>query len=73
MIEKLEKKAFPIINNGYVYESGMNLRDYFAAKAINVATGPVIYVGEEETEESFNDFAKYCYKVADAMLKQREL
>ncbi len=59
-----------------VYESqenGMTLRDYFANSAMQIATPPSIYVGEKETEKSFEDFAIYCYKIADAMLKQREL
>lgn len=46
------------------YESlakGMDLRDYFAAKAM---------VGQMWTED-FDSDAKNCYKIADAMLKAR--
>ena len=50
-------------------ESGMTLRDYFAAKAMQSFTN-IWYEDAKNTPESI---AKKSYKLADAMLKQREL
>ena len=47
-------------------ELGMSLRDYFAAKAM-----AGFIVGTEDPDEDF--IARTCYKVADAMLKARDL
>ncbi len=47
-------------------ESGMTLRDYFAAKAMAVyLTDPALVSG--------NRVAELAYKMADAMLKAREV
>ena len=62
--------AFPrnILDHGHgvktVHESGMTLRDYFAAKAMQAMTNRF------EANEGL--LAAYSYKVADAMLKARE-
>lgn len=48
------------------------LRDYFAAKAIEVMELPTDYVGIKETEESYKRWAQKAYRMADAMLKARE-
>lgn len=49
-------------------QNGMTLRDYFAAKAMEVsigdATRPPAY--------TYADKAKYAYEMADAMMKARE-
>lgn len=81
-----EQKAFPIINNGYVYDSGMTLRDYFAAQAI--AQFPFVKTRPKNAfyfiKWLFGFEYRGCsmpisvgvenaYKIADAMLKQREL
>ena len=50
----------------YVMESGMTLRDYFAAAAL---TGLMADGGGP----SWDDDAKNAYKAADAMLKAREV
>ena len=57
--------------------SGMTLRDYFAAKAMEKIDGwhMVDYGGD--TKETVDrrvseEQAKWCYQVADAMLKARE-
>jgi hypothetical protein len=47
--------------------SGMTLREYFAAKAMN-GLKPLAWNIDE-----YDDLAKRSYKIADAMLKQREL
>jgi len=64
--------AFPHeTHNGY--DSGMTLRDYFAAVALqgNLA-GQSIDVGYYDGEDTWNKAAKDAYKAADAMLKARE-
>ena len=61
--------AFPrnILDHGHgvitTHESGMTLRDYFAAKAMQ----GILYAGLEPVET-----AKHAYTMADAMLKARE-
>lgn len=45
---------------------GMSLRDYFAAKAMQGLLASEVYAPREE-------FAESAYKMADAMLKAREL
>ena len=59
-------KAFPIPYSQYATNDGMDLRDYFAAKAmqamINQCEG-----------SNFDDFviAKNAYQMADFMMKER--
>jgi hypothetical protein len=56
--------AFPSsIDNGETvkYMLGMTLRDYFAAKAMQVVKC-----------SDYKTTAEYCYLLADAMLKARE-
>lgn len=62
-------KAFPTTaDNGHaVNQDGMDLRDYFAAKAM---TGGM-WVATTEGNTYDRD-AKECYKIADAMLKARD-
>lgn len=49
-------------------QSGMTLRDYFAAKAMQG------FMANKDRPTQFNpdDDAKYAYQIADAMLKVRE-
>ena len=56
-------KAFPVGNSERVWEEGMDLRDYFAAKAMQKIT----WKKGEEAED-----AEDCYVIADAMMKARE-
>jgi len=65
-------KAFP---NDYNSEDGMDLRDYFAAKAMqSVIVGSTYENYTGNNGMPIPDFvAKESYKIADAMLKQREL
>jgi hypothetical protein len=57
-------KAFP---NGIVYgreiDNGMDLRDYFAAKAMQKF---------ESSGHSINEIATLAYKMADAMMEARK-
>ena len=61
-------KAFPVTSK-YDENNGMDLRDYFAAKAIDYFVRDVWL--EKETDD-FDDAAKKCYQLADAMMKARE-
>lgn len=47
-----------------VSHGGMDLRDYFAAKAMQ------LYVGEGNTDKE--SVARWSYEIADAMMKARE-
>jgi hypothetical protein len=60
--------AFPGLHPSkecHFQDSGMSLRDYFAAKAI------IAYHADGEFS-SCEDAANWCYRLADAMLKARE-
>jgi hypothetical protein len=65
--------AFPLHNHGVqtlgMHISGMTLRDYFAAKALQTGYQVVkdCYVIDKD------ELAKWCFEMADAMLKAREL
>lgn len=59
---------------GTAYESGMPLRDYFAAKAMQ---GMLAYPGDKERGSHHNNntpdgIAKMAYDIANAMLRARE-
>jgi hypothetical protein len=58
-------KAFPTAHDKHLQE-GMDLRDYFAAKAMQgLYSDPEIAMTIEQT-------AMYAYKVADAMMDARK-
>jgi hypothetical protein len=59
-------KAFP--NPHRTDETGMTLRDYFAAKAMQA-----FLTRETKFSENLMMYAGAAYDVADAMLKAREL
>ena len=67
-------KAFPIYfkhpTTGAIIEhQGMDLRDYFAGKALEVAIQlPNDYYHIDQVY-----VATWCYEMADAMIKQREV
>ena len=63
-------KAFPNVTG----EKGMDLRDYFAAKAMQaMIVDPVINQTIEEEGVNHAEFTAYlAYKVADAMMEARE-
>lgn len=48
---------------------GMTLRDYFAAKAMQGYFASPVALHRVDAD----DVAKYCYAMADAMLKAREV
>ena len=62
----MNEQAFP--NYEYdVNDRGMTLRDYFAAKAM-LARGFTV-----RPYDTTDETAKDCYRMADAMMKAREL
>ena len=66
-------KNIPAFPNNFTIEKfqGMNLRDYFAAKAMQgfVST---IDISDADYQEHFGYIAKDCYEIADAMLEARK-
>ncbi len=58
--------AFPPHWDPKTHPSGMSLRDYFAAKAMQGL------MASSADPESMEVAAKWSYKLADAMLKARE-
>jgi hypothetical protein len=69
----MQEKAFP--NPHLTHETGMTLRDYFAAKAMAVILQSQyedgIYVGDIEND-SEQTCAESAYIMADAMLEARK-
>ena len=65
--------AFPLHNHGAqtlgLHVTGMTLRDYFAARALQNFRDQI---GSESGQEWFDKVAKGAYRMADAMLKARE-
>lgn len=51
--------------------AGMSMRDYFAAKAIAALDPPFDYVGDNETQRSYREWARKAYQMADALLAAR--
>ena len=68
--------AFPVMwGEGINPDSGMTLRDYFAAKAMqSIYSDPVIFE-QWNGDEDLLSFAEYAanlaYEMADAMIKER--
>ena len=61
----MNEQAFP--NPHRTDETGMTLRDYFAAKAM-LARGFTV-----RPYDTTDETAKDCYRMADAMMKARKL
>jgi len=64
--------AFPQVSynmkGGYDITGGMSLRDYLAAKALDISMHHLKdYYGINK-----QNVAEWCYEMADAMLKERE-
>jgi hypothetical protein len=65
-------QAFPSIRNieyqeNWITDSGMTLRDYFAAKAMQA----ILSNAEKSAVLDGDELAKNAYITADAMLKER--
>jgi hypothetical protein len=65
--------AFPYVCDAdFDYGTGMTLRDYFAAKAMQAIINETsVNLGPNKEEDDMHD-AKMAYRYADAMLKARE-
>jgi len=64
--------AFPAITgNGYFYQRGMSIRDYFAGQALAGSLAGA-ELNNYISEESAKKFAAEAYILADAMLAERE-
>ena len=63
----MNQPAFPCVDHHGYKLTGMNLRDYFAAKAM---TG--LLTAELVGEYSNEHVAEISYRIADAMMKARE-
>ena len=61
-------KAFPLSNTN-THHIGMDLRDYFAAKAMQALLSDADW---REDMEGWSDAAFAAYKMADAMMKVRK-
>lgn len=63
-------KAFPVTDqhNANINE-GMDLRDYFAAKAMQ---GIISFDANEVTPDNVESFCVVCYLIADAMMEARK-
>lgn len=68
--------AFPSGHNPKtgMYEHGMTLRDYFAAKAMQALIGEEYPLTSEATPEEFikSAIVTLSYEYADAMMKERD-
>jgi len=54
------------------FESGMTLRDYFAAKALPAYLSHVSDGGSAILSRCYAEAAKEAYEIADAMIKARD-
>jgi hypothetical protein len=63
--------AFPR-SGDFNAQTGMTMRDYFAAKAMAAALMTVKPVAGNTFDGVVNECASVAYKVADAMLKARQ-
>lgn len=60
--------AFPPVHDPHTHQSGMSLRDYFAAKVMQGFCA-------DHTRDQMGSgklMARYAYEIADAMLKERQ-
>jgi hypothetical protein len=71
LINRNDTLAFPVPN----MNTGMTLRDYFAAKALQgMSANPAdVHDADQETyDEYVKEISRCAYKMADAMMKARE-
>jgi hypothetical protein len=74
-IKPSNPSAFPLEYADGDFQRGMSLRDYFAAKAMQgfISNELVMQsIADNHPDEGDEYIAKECYRIADAMLKQRE-
>lgn len=68
--------AFPVTNKEH-HDVGMELRDYFAAKALPHALARERwaidrYYGDKSAQDHVPSAAREAYRIADAMMEARE-
>ena len=67
-------KAFPLSKENNYGQDGMDLRDYFAAKAMQAMANAICKIDDLGIiSHAPNDVAQISYVYADAMMKAREL
>lgn len=66
---RLNMKAFPS-DFGINVEVGMTLKDYFAAKAMQGLLAGLM--ANPEMDPQFSEIAELSYRIANAMLDERE-
>ena len=59
-------KAFPVVDSERVWDEGMDLRDYFAAKAMQY------WLSNPIDNRQIEKLCEGAYQIADAMMKARE-
>ena len=59
-------KAYPVSDSERVWEEGMDLRDYFAAKAMQY------WLSNPIDNRQIEKLCEGAYQIADAMMKARE-
>lgn len=71
----MKQSAFPVTIGDQVFDPGMTLRDYFAAKAMQseLINNNQWMLKEGGQIPDHLNLAKESYLIADAMLKAREL
>jgi hypothetical protein len=67
-------QAYPMLgnvgsNSDWQTDSGMTLRDYFAGQALLAEINIILPTSDKEACA----LAGVCYRIADAMIKEREL
>jgi hypothetical protein len=69
----MNEPAFPYVCDAdFDYGTGMTLRDYFAAKAMQAILSSDRYVGLIGVNRYEQRTAEDAYKMADAMMKARD-
>lgn len=68
-MSKGNSPAFPCQDNNKNIYTGMNLRDYFALEAMHGILENSLYTGKESEAIKLS---KSAYKIADAMLDERQ-
>jgi hypothetical protein len=63
-------KAFPRPNTIHPDDLGMDLRDYFAAKAMQALIG--LCYKEFDVNENKQEIAENAYELANSMMKERK-
>jgi hypothetical protein len=63
--------AYPTLNLDR-RATGLSKREVFALHAMQIAEPPIFFVGEDDTRKQLRRWARHCWAMADAMLKESE-